>query len=73
MKETNRAEQRENKTNVEQKEREGNKDNERERERERQQIHRKDRRKCSQSEAINKQMRNTKRTDTRLRERPKRR
>ena len=46
---------------------------ERERERERQQIHRKDRRKCSQSEAINKQMRNTKRTDTRLRERPKRR
>ena len=33
---------------------------ERERERERQQIHRKDRRKCSQSEAINKQMRNTK-------------
>ena len=35
MKETNRAEQRENKTNVEQKERVGNKDNERERERER--------------------------------------
>ena len=58
MKETNRSKQRENKTNVEQKERVGNKGNERERERE--QIHRKDRRKCSQSEAINKQMRNTK-------------
>ena len=35
MKETNRSKQRENKTNVEQKERVGNKGNERERERER--------------------------------------